>query len=460
LTGPAGAGGVVVSLASSNPAVASAPASVTVAAGATASPYFTITTVQVAAATPVTITATYGAVSKSGTLTVNPAALSSLTLWPSSVAGGVSTTSNKVYLTGPAGAGGVVVSLASSNPAVASAPASVTVAAGATSSPYFTITTVQVAAATPVTITATYEAVSKSGTLTVKPAALSSLSLSPSSVVGGVSTTYNKVYLTGPAGAGGAVVSLASSNPAVASAPASVTVAAGATSSPYFTITTVQVAAATPVTITATYGVVSKSGTLTVNPAALYSLTLSPSSVAGGVSTTYNKVYLTGPAGAGGVVVSLASSNPAVASAPASVTVAAGATNSPYFTITTVQVAAATPVTITATYGVVSKSGTLTVNPAALSSLSLSPSSVVGGVSTTHNKVYLTGPAGAGGVVVSLASSNPAVASAPASVTVAAGATNSPYFTITTVQVAAATPVTITATYGGVSKSGTLTVNP
>ena len=314
---------------------------------------------------------------------------------------------------------------------------------------------------TTVTVTATsVELPSRSASATVTLANVLTLTLSPASAVGGVSTTANKVTLDNPAPSGGAVVSLTSSNPSVASPPATVTVAEGATVSPNFTITTTGVSSATAVTIRATYGGVTKAAVLTVNPVALSTLSLTSSSVAGGKLLTTNHVHLTGPAGAGGVVVSLTSSDPAVASAPASVTVAAGATASPYFTITTVQVAAATPVTITATYGAVSKSGTLTVKPAALSSLSLSPSSVVGGVSTTYNKVYLTGPAGAGGAVVSLASSNPAVASAPASVTVAAGATSSPYFTITTVQVAAATPVTITATYGGVSKSGTLTVNP
>ena len=101
----------------------------------------------------------------------------------------------------------------------------------------------------------------------------------------------------------------------------------------------------------------------------------------------------------------------------------------------------------------------LTVNPIALSALSLWPFSVAGGVSTAYNKVTLTGPAGPSGVVVSLSSSNPAVASVPASVTVAAGASTSPYFTITTSQVATATQVTITAAYGN-SKSAVLKVNP
>jgi hypothetical protein len=95
----------------------------------------------------------------------------------------------------------------------------------------------------------------------------------------------------------------------------------------------------------------------------------------------------------------------------------------------------------------------------ALLSLALWPTSVVGGSSTTLNKVNLSGPAPAGGIVVNLSSSDPGV-TLPASITVAAGASSSPYFTIKTTVVAAATSVVITATYNGVNKTGALTVNP
>jgi hypothetical protein len=61
-------------------------------------------------------------------------------------------------------------------------------------------------------------------------------------------------------------VTLSSSNTAVATVPASVTVAAGSTSQT-FTVTTATVSAATSATITGTLGV-SRSATLTVNPAA------------------------------------------------------------------------------------------------------------------------------------------------------------------------------------------------
>lgn len=103
----------------------------------------------------------------------------------------------------------------------------------------------------------------------------------------------------------------------------------------------------------------------------------------------------------------------------------------------------------------------LTINPpVTLESVKLPHTTVVGGRSTTDNQVVLTGPALPGGAVVSLSSSDPAVASVPASVTVRAGATSSPAFNIVTTAVATQTPVTISATYGSVTKTATLTVVP
>ena len=66
---------------------------------------------------------------------------------------------------------------------------------------------------------------------------LSLLALNPTSVVGGLQSSTGTVTLSGPAPAGGAQVTLSSSNTAVASVPSSATVPAGATSAT-FTVTT------------------------------------------------------------------------------------------------------------------------------------------------------------------------------------------------------------------------------
>jgi trimeric autotransporter adhesin len=190
----------------------------------------------------------------------------------------------------------------------------------------------------------------------------------------------------------------------VAAVPASATVAGGSNVSAPFTISTTAVTTATHVTIKASDGTNTKAETLTVKPASLILVKLSPPSVVGGKSTTNNTVVLNGPAPAGGAVVDLSSSDPTVASVPASVTVEAGATTSPAFTIATTAVATQTSATNSASYNGVTKTANLTVNSPAIASLRLSPSSVVCGHSTTHNTVTLNGPAPTGGAVVTLTS--------------------------------------------------------
>ena len=92
-----------------------------------------------------------------------------------------------------------------------------------------------------------------------------------------------------------------------------------------------------------------------------------------------------------------------------------------------------------------------------LSALTLSPTSVNGGSSSTGT-VTLSGPAASGGAVVNLSSSASA-AMVPLSVTVVQGY-NSATFTVNTTTVSASTPVTITAAYAGVTKTASLTVMP
>lgn len=93
---------------------------------------------------------------------------------------------------------------------------------------------------------------------------------------------------------------------------------------------------------------------------------------------------------------------------------------------------------------------------AALSSVSLSSSSVRGGNSVTGT-VRLTAAAPTGGAVVSLASSDTTVATVPSTVTVPAGATSAT-FTVSTRSVSSDRTVTISASYAGVTKTTTLTV--
>ena len=290
---------------------------------------------------------------------------------------------------------------------------------------------------------------------------LSSLALNPTSVTGGNSST-GTVTLSGAAPSGGAVVTLSSSNTTAARVPSSVTVAAGATSAT-FTVSTSAVAASTTVTISGTYSGVTRSASLTVTPApppapTLSSLTLNPTSVTGGNSST-GTVTLSGAAPTGGAVVTLSSNNTTAARVPSSVTVAAGATSAT-FTVSTSAVAASTTVSISAAYGAVTRSVSLTVTPApppapTLSSLTLNPANVFGGQSSTGT-VTLTGPAPAGSAQVFLSSNNGA-ARVPSSVIVPAGA-SSVTFTVNTSFVLISTSATISATYNGTTRAATLGV--
>ena len=448
LTGPAPTAGFTVTLASDNAAATPSTTSLTIPSGSS-SGTFTVNTTAVATSTTAHITASNGATNVQATLTITPVAtLTAVSVNPTSVVGGNSSTGT-LTLNNPAPAGGAVVSL-SSDSTSAVVPTTTTVAAGSTSGT-FTITTSGVSSVTTAHISATYNSVTPTpATLTINPLAISSVSVNPTAVAGPNPST-GTVTMAGPAPAGGITVSL-QSNSSAATVPTSVNVAANA-SSATFPVATLGVSTSTAVTITASYGGANVTTTLTVNPL-LSSVSVNPTAVVGPTGST-GTVTLAGPAPAGGISVSL-QSNSSAATVATSVSVAANATSAT-FPVTTVAVAGSTPVTITASYNNVSVTATLTVNPPALSAVSVNPTSVVGGSPSTGT-VTLTGPAPTGGILVSLQSNNSAVI-VPTSVTVLAN-TSSITFQATTVAVSSSTPVTITATYASVNQTATLTVTP
>lgn len=263
LTAPAPPGGIVVTLFSSNPAVANLPASVTIPAGAMSAPV-AVTTSPVSTNDSAIINASWDGATQQATITVSPATLTSLTISPTSVVGGTSSRGT-VTLSGVAPASGAFVSLVSNN-AAATVPSGVTIPTGA-SSASFNITTRSVTAQTVASISATYGGTTKSAALTITPSptssvTLSSLTLSPTSVLGG-QTSQATVRLSGAAPSDGAFVSLSSSNTSVATLPASVTIPAGATSAT-FNVTTRAVTSNTTVTLNASRGGLTRTATLTV----------------------------------------------------------------------------------------------------------------------------------------------------------------------------------------------------
>ncbi len=372
--------------------------------------------------------------------------LSGLSVSPTPVVGGRAVTGT-VTLSGPRSSGPFVVYL-SDNSSATSLPASVTVPAGA-SSARFTISTNAVATDTTVTIWASADGVYHSAPLVVKAATLSGVVLNPATVIGGSGST-GTVKLTGPAPAGGLVASLSSSSPA-ASVPSSLPISAGA-SSAAFQITTTPVSVDTTANICATVKGLTTCAPLAVKAASLVHLSVDPTSLLGG-GIANGSVGINGSAPAGGTVVAL-SSNSSAASVPATVTIPAGA-SSAGFQIRTTPVPADTPATISATAGA-TRTTVLTVRVPRPTSVSLSPTAVHGGETSTGT-VTLEAPAPPGGLTVPLASTNPYAAQVPASVFVPGGAWSAS-FTVNTTDVGHDDISHISATVAGVTKSATLTV--
>jgi hypothetical protein len=278
LSSPAPVGGTTVAL-SDNIAATTVPVNVVVPAGLKTKT-FSITTIPVTINQTGSVTASYGGMIKTAPLTVAPIALNAVSVSPASVAGGVNVTGTAT-LNGPAPAAGVVVTL-SDTLAATTVPASVTIPSGK-SSATFTITTVMVGASQSGTLSAKYGAITKTAALTVRPAALLSVTLNPASVAGGNNVT-GTATLDGPALAGGAVVTL-SDNLTTATTPASVTIAANARSAT-FTITTSVVAAKQVGTVTASRGGVTKTAALTVRLPSVQSIVVSPNPIPGGSTAT------------------------------------------------------------------------------------------------------------------------------------------------------------------------------
>jgi Bacterial Ig-like domain/F5/8 type C domain len=160
------------------------------------------------------------------------------------------------------------------------------------------------------------------------------------------------------------------------------------------------------------------------------------------------------PARAGGEVVTLSSSHPTVFTVPASITIPAGATSGT-FPITTGQPAVATHVTVSATLRATQTTDSFVVPAAsAISSLTLDQTTVDGGTAVTAT-ITLSGPAPAPWADVEVFTSDTVLARV-FSPNIPEGSTSAT-FTITTAPVAATTPVTITAVYGG-TRSAELTL--
>jgi trimeric autotransporter adhesin len=286
--------------------------------------------------------------------------------------------------------------------------------------------------------------------------------LDNSSVLGGVPTFGTTcINQLAPAPEVGSIaLSVSSSNNTVARVvPAVLTQGADCLS---FAVETFGIAANTSVSVRAVLGsqVLVAPLLVTATPRAtqVNSFFLDPFFVAGGESSLAT-IVLDGLAPPSGFLVSLSSDNTPALALPASVTVPAGS-DRVNLSIGTRPVAADSLVTISFTPAAAGLVAQLTVNAAAaapaLTSISVSPATVVGG-STATGSVILSGAAQVASVVA--LSSNSSAASVPPSVTVPVGA-SSALFVVNTAGVAANTLATLSGALGSITRLGTLTVAP
>ncbi len=304
-------------------------------------------------------TAAVTAWSAAGTFTVNPAPPSpaSITLTSNPLYSG-NTTWVQIQLSVAAGPNGAVINLTSSNPSAAPVPATVNMPAN-TAWMQFQIQAGQVTTPTPVTITATLNSGSASAQFNVLPPSIKSLILTPTSINGGAQAGAI-VMLNGQAPAGGATINLSSDSPA-AVPPALATVLAG-DSSVSLAIPTNQVAANTLANITAGWNGASAQSQLTITPQGQpASISLSPASVSGSAGSFATVTVAS--ASANDQIFQVSSSNPAVTLSN-SVLIPAGSTTGGII-INTAPVSTQTLVTISVSGGGVTRSATLTLNPAA-----------------------------------------------------------------------------------------------
>jgi hypothetical protein len=304
-------------------------------------------------------TAAVTAWSAAGSFTINPAPPSpaTLALTTSAFYSG-NTTWVQLQLSAAVPAGGAVINLTSSNPAAAPVPASVNMP-GNTAWMQFQIQAGQVTSSTPVTLTATLNSGQASVQFNVLPPSLKAITLNAGTISGGAHVGAIAM-LNGQAPAGGAVVDFSSDSPS-AMPPALATILAG-NSSVSISIPTNMVASNTLANISASWNGASSQAPLTITPQGQpAAIVLGPASVTG-TAGSFATVTMATPS-TNDQIFQVSSSNPAVAGVSSSVMISAGSTTGGII-INTAPVSVQTLVTISVSGGGVTRSATLTLNPA------------------------------------------------------------------------------------------------
>ena len=446
LSSPAPAGGLMVGLSPSDSRLL-LPELVSIPSGAR-SVDVRVHAPVVVSNTSLTVAASFYGTASSTDVMVVPCTLSALLPEINDLATGASTWV-VVRLTGPAGPGGIDVHLSEASGSL-TFPSVVHIVEGQESTGVM-VHAANVSVRKSVLLHASDGLSELTVPLTVSPVDVALLSLSATSVTGGASAT-GTITLSAPAPGSGATIGL-SSNQSVVTVPAMVHIPAGSTSA-FFVIGSTPVQNRVLVSITATAGTLTKSKSITVNPAALLSLKLQVASMTGG-AVQQGAVMLTGAAPSGGLSVALSSTNPAI-HVPAEIFIPAGATSG-VFAIQAAVVAIKSSGLMVAQLGTLKKSTSLSVIPPVISAIVASRGTVIGG-DVIDVTVHITGPAPTGGTSVMLTSGNVAL-TVPTSVVVPAGQT-SVVFTASSKQVSKTTSVKVSGKVTLTSKSSYVTVLP
>ena len=411
LSAPAPAGGLPITLTSSDTAIATVPGSATIPDGGTT---FSVPVTAVAAGSA-TITATTTVPNiTSATATVTVVVFGSVSL-PANVSVGIGRSAPfPVTLSAAAPQGGVAVTLATSDATkVDISPKNVSIAAGQTQpATQPQVTGVGFGTAT---ITAT---VPGFGSASQAVQTTSSLSFSqPNLTITGTQAQNLTINLSGNAPAGGLTVNLAANPPGIVNIPASVSIAQNANTA------TIVITPLTPgntviTASTTTPGIASATANITVQSAGTIIL---PSNVtlALGQSAAF-PVSLSTVAPQGGVTVALNSSDTSkITISPSTVTIAAGQ-SSPATApqITGVNLGSANITATAPVYTSASQAVQVTA------SLSFSPQTLtLSGKETKNLTLTLSGPAPAGGLTFNVSSSNTAAATVTSTVVMQANST-------------------------------------
>jgi hypothetical protein len=454
LNDPAPPGGITISLSSSDAHVI-VPATVTVTEGQL-SAFFTVQTTSVTATTEATVTATDGITTLGATTSVTTNGVQYVNFDQYELhAGDELTGSVTLYL--PAPAGGAVVTLSSDNPGVLPVPASVTVPEGETE------LTFEVTAGGPVpepsyaTVTATYDSIAATISVSMQPPQVTGLTITPSTVVGGEDVTI-EVTMSESAPVGTTVYFQSSHNAALSPEPLVFTTA-GTTASVTVQTDYVDPTASVVITGAVQFQSPGASDTVTVERLALTleSVSLSPLEVVGSNPATLT-VTITEPAPAGGFQVDTFAYNSATTTP--FVVIPEGET-SVTTTVETIVVEEDNGAVAGAFHAATFEHEEFVIHPPAgnfVSSFTLAALRTAGGNLVTAT-VTLNAAAGAGGAVIALTSSNVALATVPSTVTVPEGETTAT-FDVDTDAVVASADVTITASYTDVIRKAVLTVVP